>query len=522
VYAQQNSNLTRRARWLAPPVALVAALTVIVLLSGCVGAAHSQHRTNYTGYAATHVKRTGRDASTRNVLTVEPGRLGEALALGAVGLSVEADELATHDLNATHGSLVALMRLLGPGVLRLGGNSVDYSWWTSSGESPPSWAKSVITPSDLAALHGLLEQTGWSAIIGVNLSHFNPARAANEAQVAASLLGPGLRGIEIGNEPDAYGNGFLRAVSYGPTNYLENLNAYSAAIRAADPAVQLYGPDLATQTWLASIASATNLPFAEITQHYYPTVYSVPSATCKATKMPEASELLSAQVRESETAFVGTLVKDGKLAHRDVRISETNTTGSCDVDGGPATSPVFASALWALDWILRAASGGVSALNFHGYFGRCEPDAVSPICAPGDAAEAAGHVIARPEYFGLLAARQLEGGHFIPVDIREGRSTHDFSAYATIHSGKTITMAIDNFSTQAPFRSRIEVPGYDSASSERLIAPSLSATGDVTFGRAAPGTRGAPRLLRTKQGKDSGAFSVELAPSSADIITLRR
>jgi hypothetical protein len=444
------------------------------------------------------------------------------MALGAVGLSVEADELATHDLNATHTSLVTLMRLLGPGVLRLGGSSVDTSWWTSSGEAAPPWAKSVITPSDLAALHGLLDRTGWSAIIGVNLSHFDPARAANEAQIAAITLGSGLRGVEIGNEPDAYGNGLLRAVSYDPTNYLENLSAYSTAIRDVDSSIQLYGPDFATQSWLASIASTKNLPFAEITQHYYPTVYNVASPTCKATKMPGAPELLSSRVRERETAVVRALVKDGELAHRGVRISETNTTGSCDVDGGPATSPVFASALWAFDWILRATSGGITALNFHGYFGRCEPNTVSPICAPGDGAEAAGHVIARPEYFGLLAARQLEGGRFIPVYLGQEGSAPNLSTYATIHPGGKITVAIDNFSTYAWSRLRLNVPGYSEAHSERLTAPSLSAVNDVTFTRVVRGARGAPRSVGARADQDPGALSVELAPASATVITLWR
>jgi hypothetical protein len=113
------------------------------------------------------------------VLRVDTSRPGDDFEVGAVGLSTEAEELSSGHLSADHPSLVRLMRLLGPAVLRIGGNSVDLSWWTSSGEPPPPWATNTVTPTDLRVLHGLLTATGWRVLLGVDLGHFEPARAAD-------------------------------------------------------------------------------------------------------------------------------------------------------------------------------------------------------------------------------------------------------------------------------------------------------------------------------------------------------
>jgi hypothetical protein len=461
------------------------------------------------------------------VLTVEPKDPGKEFALGAVGLSLEAEELATKDLSAGHQSLVALMRLLGPGVLRVGGNSLDYSWWTSDDEQPPAWATNVVTPADLVSLRELLTVTGWRVILGVDLGHFDPARAANEVRVAVHILGPRLLGFEIGNEPSNYGSPLvkLRPSSYSVGTYLEELAAYSASMRAASPGVRFYGPDLSSrppQSWLSAIASDKRTSFVAITQHYYATTYSFSKGGCKGTSVPTALELLSPVVREGENAALQTIVKVGELAHRETRISETNDTSSCDAPGGPATSPVFASALWSLDWVLRAASAGVAALNFHGYVGRCLPEAYTPICAPGYAAAALGKVIARPEYYGLLAARQLEGGDFIPVDISGQSIVGDLTAYATMHPSGVVTLAIDNFATHGLTSLLLKVPGYVKATGEPLMASSIRSTSGVTLGHRSFNAAGVIRQTRTKVPKIDGAFQLELAPTSAIILTLYR
>ncbi len=297
-------------------------------------------------------------------------------------------------------------------------------------------------------------------------------------------------------------------------------------MRVVAPSTHLYGPDLgftSLQSWLPLVLAVRPVPFREITQHYYPTNYSRSKGLCKGTPIPSALELISPEVRDQENAVIQTIVRASEIAHRPTRLSETNTTSSCDASGGPATSPVFASALWSLDWILRSASAGVTGINFHaGEFGLCLPSTFSPICAEGQSAAAKGRVSARPEYYGLWAARQLEGGRFSPVDILNGSVSEDFTAYATVHSHSVITLAVDNFATKGLTMIYLDVSGYHKAYDELLDAPSLNATRRVTFGHASLSKTIDERPNGRRVSLVDGHLQLVLPPASAAIITLRR
>ena len=466
----------------------------------------------------------GKNEAQRLSITIALAHPERPFAPGAVGISLEDEELDSGDLDASHRSLVALMRQLGPGVLRFGGGSVDSSWWTSRAERPPAWATSVITPAELTTLRKLLTATGWRAILGVNLGHFDPSRAANEAQVSERILGHRLLGFEIGNEPDKFSDPVvkLRPASYSLADYLGELSRYSVAMFAAAPGIQLYGPDLSSQGWLRAIASDRAIPLTAITLHFYPTSYSIPKGACKGTPTPTAFEILSPQVRERENVVLQTLLSAGDFAQRETRVDETNTTSSCDYHGGPATSPVFASALWSFDWVLRAASAGVAGLNFHGDFGHCAPDTFSPICARDVDAAAVGEVMARPEYYGLLAARELEGGRFVSVGVSGHISPSNLTAFATLHSSGVVTLAVDNFAAHGSSVIALSVPGYRKATAQRLLAPAVSSTSGVTFGNASFDAAGGFRSKRTKLKMAADAFHFEMGPESAIVVTLAR
>lgn len=104
---------------------LVLAALVVVLIAACT-------------WALTRSSATVPAAPSRSaILSIDTSHPGNGFAIGAVGLSTETRELSTDHLSAMHGRLVRLMRLLGPSVLRIGGGTIDLSWWTSSGEPPP-------------------------------------------------------------------------------------------------------------------------------------------------------------------------------------------------------------------------------------------------------------------------------------------------------------------------------------------------------------------------------------------------
>jgi hypothetical protein len=460
------------------------------------------------------------------VLHMQRGDRGNEFEPGAIGLSIEAQELAGSGLSAHDSSLVELMRLLGPGVLRIGGDSLDESWWTSQNEPAPAWATSTITPADLGRLRELLEAAGWRAILGVNLGHFDPARAAGEALVAEHVLGPHLLGLEIGNEPSNYGNPDigLRSSSYSVGEYLHELAAYSTAIRSAVPGIALYGPDLgsfAPLSWLQAVASDKGASFTSLDVHYYPTHYSVAKGACAAAPMPSPGELLSPEVREAENEALKSIHEAGQVAHLPTRISETNDSSSCDLPGAPSISPVFASALWSLDWALRAASAGVAGINFHGNFGRCIPEAFTPVCEPRHVAAARAAVTARPEYYGLLAARELEGGRFVPTHLSSSGSLPNLTSYATVGSSGTIRIAIDNMALEGPAETvSIPASGY-TASYQVLAGPSLTARSEITLAHAGLTAAGQWHPRRMSPSRVGRWFRVMVQPASAVIVKLK-
>jgi hypothetical protein len=452
------------------------------------------------------------------ILRVETARPGAEFARGAVGLSTEARALSTGLLTPSHPRLVRLMRLLGPSVLRIGGNTVDRSWWTSSGEHSPRWATNAVTPADLVLLHGLLAATGWHVVLGIDLGHFEPARVASEASSAQQIFGSELQGIEIGNEPNDFGhsgNG-LRAPGYEIPEYLREVEAYDKALAAAAPGVAVYGPAASTAgiQWLAQMGGAARI-FTTVTQHYY--AIKECSQTTPPAPQPTAAALLVPAIREEEDRILSTLSEVGALAGRPTRIGETNSV-ACP--GTVDASPTFAGALWALDWALRAASSGVTGLNFHGGVAGCGINGESPICAsPGESAER-GDVSAQADYYGLLAASMLEGGRFVPVRMVGGGQLPNLTTWATLSPNGTVRIAIDNFaSTGRPQPVIVPAASY-AASSVALSAPSIDARTAITLGKVAVPSntpwRPRPAGLRRRR-----SVRIVVRPASAVIVTLR-
>ena len=190
---------------------------------------------------------------------------GPAVPADFMGLSFEVRSLPTIATYAGKGDLAALLRSLGPGVMRFGGISADeQAAWVPAGASKPAWANTAIDEQDLAGIAALAKETGWKVLLTVNLGHYEPKAAAQEAAVAHAQLGPYLAGIEIGNEPDLFPRKHLRPPGTGVKGYLPQAANYRAAIEAAAPGMPIAGPDPSTGvqglTWVrdeaADLASA--------------------------------------------------------------------------------------------------------------------------------------------------------------------------------------------------------------------------------------------------------------------------
>jgi hypothetical protein len=458
-------------------------------------------------------------ATTPPVITISPTTTGTSLTEASAGLSFEASDLALPGF--TGGDLASYLDTISPSsVMRIGGNTVDETFWTSTGETAPSWAIATITPADLTALAGLAQASGWKVILGVNFEQYDPARAANEAQYAQAALGSSLQAIEIGNEPDLYSK-----YESDPSQYLTDFAAYVSAIEQAAPGVPIEGtdeagaPDSSFQQAFISAQEALPAPqINELTSHYYP----LASTSCGGS--PTISELLGTTVRDDEKAEADEAVAAAAPLGVPALIDEGN---SVVCEGQDGVSNVFASALWEIDDQLVMAREGVSGDYMHGTVVQCDTAQplfmyYTPLCAPTAADAAAGDLAAQPEYYGLAAVSDVGTGQFLSLS---NPVWADVRAYAVQHSNGTMTVVLDDVddpSTTGPTTVQLDLPAsYGWASQVDLTASGgLTATSGITLGGQtvqSDGTLPAPNPDGFDVGGDT--VSVTVPAGTAQILT---
>jgi hypothetical protein len=490
------------------PLKSAAAVAAIVLAGGLFASG--------TGSAGGAVAPTGGTVAPAATATVTVGSgTGARLNTRFVGFSFEANIVAGTALSA--GNLFQYMKTLGPGVMRFGGNFVDTTFWTSKGEPRPSWAVATLTPTDLQRLVTLADNSGWRIILGVNLKHPDPARAADEAAHAKQILGSRLVGIEIGNEPNYYPD-------YSPSKFWADFQRYRTAINAAAPGVGLIGPSPgrvpAADVYLTDFAARQRdqgrVDVVSFTGHYYP-------ACAKNTPAPTITSLLSTGYRDGEKKRADLVASLARGLGVPGLLDEGNSI-SCE--GTDGVSDTFASALWGIDAHLLYAQSGLSGFYLHSAIARCgaaKPlyKAYTPFCAATDADAAAGRLRVRPVYYSALLMRMLGTGNFAPV------TNSDLSrlrAYA-VRNGTRLRLVLVNVTDPAsngPLTTTVHLgASFSQATQIALTAPSLQTQSGITLGGHFVGRdgtyAGAESTPITVNGSD---LTLSLPAGSATLITL--
>lgn len=458
-------------------------------------------------------------ATAPPVIAISPTTTGTSLTAASAGLSFEASDLALPGFAG--GDLAAYLDTISPSsVVRVGGNTVDQTFWTSTGETPPSWSIATITPADLTALAGLARASGWKVILGVNLKEYDPARAADEARSAQQALGSSLQAIEIGNEPDLYSQ-----YESDPSQYLTDFAAYVSAIDQAAPGVHVEGTDAAGAPsgsfQKAFVGAQQALPAPqvnELTSHYYP----LTGSRCGGS--PTVAQMLGSTSRDNEKAEADAAVAAAAPLGVPAVIDESNNV-VCE--GQQGVSDVFASALWAIDDQLVIAREGVAGDYLHGTVVQCDTAQplfmyYTPLCAPTAADAAAGDLAAQPEYYGLAALHDVGTGQFLNLT---NPVWTDVRAYAVQHSTGTMTVVLDDVddpSTTGATTVQLDLgASYGSASEVNLTASGgLTATGGITLGGQSVqsnGTLPAPTPETFAVGGDTA--TVTIPAGSAEILT---
>jgi hypothetical protein len=489
-------------------------VTAVALALTPAAWAHTpERRSPVTKHKAPAIKRKA-PAIERASVSVDPyAPIGPLVAEDFLGLSFEAGNLPNIAGYAASGDLVNLLRSLGPGVMRFGGFSVDNEAGWSDEAPAPAWSHTAITPQDLQGIAALARATGWRVLLGVTFGHDEPAAAAQEAQVAQSLLGASLAGIAIGNEPDRYVADGLRTSPWSFADYAAEVAVYRSAIAAAAPGVQIVGPDASSGEallgWVGETAAAEHP--ALLTAHYYPLT------KCEA-YAPKLSDLVSPLLRANESAILTQLSAAAVASKIPLRLDETNNV-SCR--GQPGVSNVFASALWAVDYIARAMASGIAGLNFHDLI--AEPLSYSPLVADGAGELASGALHANPEWYALLLARRLLGDR--PVQARVSGGARTLTAGAFLAPDGSVRLVLVDFAPSGarPLRVRLDLPrSFRAGPVLRLTGPGLRATSGVTFGGSAVSAEGtwSPAAGLPYVSGRPGSLALRMAAGSAALLTL--
>ena len=419
------------------------------------------------------------------------------------GLALESFDVRSQLLDPTRTKIAKFLSLLGPSRLRIGGTEKGIFWQADPNAPPPVWAKLVVRDADFVRLAKLTTRTGWRVDLGVGLAHYDPSNAAQEVADASRRLGHALASVEIGNEPDLYGSNGTRPAPYDYRAYRSEFEAYRAAIAAAAPGVPIAGPDLARSPvvtdWLDRFVSDEHSHLAFAAQHQYVTT------ACRGSKT-SIGELLSTDVRLRTQRFVDELVALARRGRIPARLDETNST-SCG--GQPGVSDRFASALWAVDYLLDSARRGVAGANLNGFLEACF--GYTPLCS-----DANGRLHAQPVFYALLFVHAVGSGAFLPVS---SKPDPKLSVYAVRRGNGSVAIVAVNRAAKNTSLA-IEIAGTHTARLWSLTAPSLTSTGSVTFGGAAvtsagtftPGSVAVPRSVV--------GYRVNVPPGSAVLLTI--
>jgi hypothetical protein len=433
-------------------------------------------------------------------LTIDDTNPKYAVPSNFAGLSYETKILAESPdiLNENNKVLVQLIKNLGPGILRIGGDTSDETFWTGNVRADNTGPDSITT-TDIDRLAAFSNAIGWPVLFGLNMGYFNQASAVNEAQYVSIHLQKNLYVFEAGNEPDVYHLFGLRNTNYSISDYLGEFEKYNAAITAAVPGAKFAGPGNAYNTdFIPGFAEAEHANAALFDTHYYVAgPASSPSITMQTILSPDwklnyTLELISEEAAKFNMPF---------------RVTECNSI----YGGGKAgVSDIFASALWALDFMWTVASNGGQGVNFHGGNGLI----YSPVTIES------GVITARPEYYAMLAFRH--GSTDVEtISTTQNTTAYNCTTYAGTKTDRTKLITIINKDTVNLSYTIVNTNVIANIEVERLTAPSIISTTGTTFAGAAVTDQGIFTPAPTKYYVNNKSFVINVPAGSAVVISTK-
>jgi hypothetical protein len=351
---------------------------------------------------------------------------------GFLGFSYEKTHLMNGSLVGSNANMIALYKLIGPVVIRIGANDVERCHWVPG--TPVTWPLPAqpypIGTVMVDGLEAFLTASGAKVIYGINYSLNNPSNDAQEATYAFPKLGGGtpssnIIGFEIGNELDKYG------AWTGERGQWEGI---AAAVHTAVPMANFVG-----MAATAGGYNSHNAPFAMeesqntninkqlvmLTQHYYigqAGTFGIGSLQTIKADIP----VITASLNNSATT------NHIPMAYR---FGEANTFWG---HGQPGISDTLIAALWSLDLMFTIAQNGGTGINFHG--GETGMDGTKPFTYTPIVEANAMVTGTQPIYDGMLAFYLMGQGPVLKTTVNT--TNPNFTAYTVNYTADGSTMVV--------------------------------------------------------------------------------
>jgi hypothetical protein len=465
----------------------------------------------------------------RIVLTVESATAGRPIPAGFVGLSMEyptIEAYAGQDPLAVNPVFEQLVRNLAPGqrpVLRIGGDTTDWTWLPVRGMRRPPWVKFDLTQNWLQVTRALARAVSAHLILSINLEANSQIVAGAEARALLGTIGRGsIEAFELGNEPELYPTGSWYRTPDGHHvtgrprgyNFAALTRDYSHIARSL-PRIPLAGPSTGGRpAWTRPLARFLKAEprVGVVTMHRYGL-----DRCERSDPIPTIAGLMSVA---AERGTASSVASSAKIAHRDgipLRIEELNAV-SCG--GQRGVSDTFAAALWALDTLFEAARVGVDGVNIH-----TRPKGLNSLFSV-QVRNGGWRASVRPEYYGLMMFAQAVPAGSRLLQISGASDAGRIHTWAILAPDGQVRVVFIN---QDPAHARVVSARIPAARGpgmlERLAARNIHAThgvmlGGQTFG-SATATGRLPSPLHTSLVRGSGGqYVVNLPAASATMLTL--
>ena len=378
--------------------------------------------------------------------------------------------MADDHFDVRNTEFVNLLSNLGPGTLRFGGNAVEHTGWSRSKRAKAEGEQAVLTPEDLDRMFAFAKAIGWRVILGLNLAHGDPARAADEAAYAVTGGGAQLSAIEIGNEPDLYVRAWhFRPPSWQYQDFRNEFESYVHAIRAREPRTPIAGPATAQglgATWFPEFLKDEGSVIAFATQHLYP-MSAAADIGPDSPRYATIANMLSPASMQRVSEQVQQFAQATEAAHVRLRMGETNSASRGGKDG---VSNVFAAALWGADYAFTLAESGADGLNFHSGF---ECRGYTPICRSGS------EYVVQPLYYGMLLFHAAMPRQVVPVTVE---SSANMAAHAVVGSDARLALVLVNKDPREPVRVQIQGTSARRAKLLSLTGDAFDSASGIKFG----------------------------------------